>query len=113
MPGIFDWYICYLIIFQSVPNFPVSNVSRVFEKLSYLLLNCYIQNKFLIYLTGFWKNHGTQHALLKMAETWTTRLTMSHKVGAIYLDLSKVFDSPNYALLITKLKCYELYQNAV
>ena len=42
-----------------------------------------MQNKFSIYLTGFWKNHGTQHALLKMTETWKTKLNMGHKVGVI------------------------------
>ena len=33
-----------------------------------------MQNKFLIYLIGFRKNHGIQHALLKMIETWKTKI---------------------------------------
>ena len=72
-----------------------------------------MQNKFSIYLTGFRKNHGTQHALLKMIETLKTKLNMSHKVGVIYMDLSKAFDSLNHELLIAKLKCYGLDQHAV
>ena len=72
-----------------------------------------MQNKFSIYLTGFRKNHGTQNALLKMIETWKTKLNTGHKVGVIYMDLSKTFDSLNHELLIAKLKCYELDQNAV
>ena len=72
-----------------------------------------MQNKFSIYLTGFRKNHGTQHALLKMIETWKTKLNTGHKVGVIYMDLSKAFDSLNHELLIAKLKCYGLDQNAV
>ena len=51
-----------------------------------------MQNKFSIYLAGFWKNQGTQHALFKMTETWKTKLNMYHKVGVIYMDLSKAFD---------------------
>ena len=64
-----------------------------------------MQIKFSIYLTRFLKNHGTQHALLKMIETWKTKLNMGHKKGLIYIDLSKAFDSLNHELLIAKLKC--------
>ena len=57
-----------------------------------------MQNKFSVYLTGFGKNNGTQHALLKMIETWKIKPNMGHKVGVIYMDLSKAFDSLNQEL---------------
>ena len=34
---------------------------------------------------------------------------MGHKVGVIYMDLSKALDSLDNELLITKLKCYALH----
>ena len=80
------------------PVSTLSNFSKIFEKLIYLQLNNYIQNKFSVYLTGFRKNHGTQHALLKIIEAWKTKLIMGHKVGVIYMDLSKAFDSLNHEL---------------
>ena len=95
------------------PVSTLSNFSKVFEKLIYLQLNNYMQNKFSIYLTGFRKNRETQHTLLKMIENWKAKLNMGHKVGVIYMDLSKAFDSLNHELLIAKLRCYRLDQNAV
>ena len=63
----------------------LSNFSNSFEKLSYLQLNNYMQNKFSIYWSGFRKNHGTQHALLQMIETWKTKLNMGHNLYGFYM----------------------------
>ena len=48
-----------------------------------------------------------------MIETWKTKQNMGHKVGVIYMDLSKAFGSLNHELSIAKLKCNGLDQNAV
>ena len=66
-------------------------------------LNNYVQNKFSIYLTGFWKNHDTKTALIKMIVNCKAKLNNDHQVGVIYIDLSKGLDSLNHEFLVAKL----------
>ena len=47
--------------------------------------------KFSKHLSGFRKNHNTQHVLLNMIENWKSNLNKGNKIGAIFMDLSKVF----------------------
>ena len=51
------------------------------------------------YLTGFHKNHYTQHTFLKMIKAWRSMLNKGIKVGAIIMDLSQAFDTLNHSLL--------------
>ena len=64
------------------------------------------------YLAGFRRNHNTQHALLKMIESWRALLNISQKVGAIIMDLSKAFDTLNHKLLFKKLQAYGFYKKS-
>ena len=88
------------------PVSTLSNLSKVFEKLIYSQINTYMSDKFSKYLTGFCKNHNTQHGLLKMTESQRGNLNKANKIGAIFIDLSKSFDTLKHSLLITKLKAY-------
>ena len=65
------------------------------------------------YITGFRKNHNTQHALLKITETWRSKLNCGNKIGALILDLSKAFDTTNHDLFLSKLKAYCFNENSV
>ena len=84
----------------------LSNLSKVFEKLIYSQINTYMSDKFSRYLTGFRKNHNTQHALLNMIENWKSNLNKRKRIGTIFMDLSKVFDTLDHSLLIAKLEAY-------
>ena len=56
------------------PVSTLSILSKVFEKLIYSQINTYMSDKFSRYLTGFRKNHNTQHALLNVIENWKSNL---------------------------------------
>ena len=84
----------------------LSHISKIYERIIHNQISEYMENKFSVYLTGFRKNHGTQHALLKMIEKWKETLDVGMNIGAIFMDLSKAFDTLNSKLLIAKMNAY-------
>ena len=89
-----------------------SHMSKVFERIIFNQINKYIE-PFLPnlltgsnLLTGFRKNHNTQHSLLKMLEKWKEALDKGNFVDTIFMNLSKAFDTLNHDLLIAKLEAY-------
>ena len=65
-----------------------------------------MENKLSNLLTGFRKKHGTQHTLINMLEKWKKALDKGNVIGAIFMDLSKAFDTINHNFLIAKMKAY-------
>ena len=77
------------------------------------IANLFFESKFSPQLTGFRKNHSTQNALLNMIEKWRHALDKGKKVGTIFMDLSKAFDTLNHNLLLAKLDAYGFSFNAI
>ena len=50
-------------------------------------MNLFFESKISQLLAGFNKNHKTQNTLLNVIEKW------KYKVGTIFMDLSKGFDT--------------------
>ena len=68
---------------------------------------------FSTFLSGFCKNHNTRHSLLKTLKLWKEALDNGKSVGAIFMDLSRVFDTLNHDLLIPKLEAYGFSENSL
>ena len=91
----------------------VSHASKIFERIVFNQMNLFFESKFSPQLTGFRKNHSTQNALLNMIEKWRHTLDKGKKVGTIFMDLSKAFDTLNHNLLLAKLDAYGFSFNAI
>ena len=67
----------------------LSHITKVFERVIYKQVNEYIEPFLSKVITGFRKNHNTQHSLLKMLENFKEALDKGNSVCAIFMDLSK------------------------
>ena len=65
-----------------------------------------MEDKLSKLFTGFRKSHSTQHCLINMLEKWENTLDKTSFVCAMFMDLSKAFDTMNHDLLIAKLGAY-------
>ena len=72
-----------------------------------------MQDKLSNLLTGFRKNHSTRHCLTYMLENWKNMLDKEGYVRAMFMDLSKAFDTIHHDLMIAKLGAYGFSQDAL
>ena len=76
-------------------------------------MNIFFESKFSPLLTGFRKNHSAQKALLNMTEKWKDAFDKGKKIGTIFMDLSKAFDTLSHNLLLAKLNGYSFSFNVI
>ena len=97
---------------NSVNNYrPISIlpiISKIFEKIVYnQLYNFFDQhNLFFSSQYGFRQDHSTEFATLELTNKIHEHLNNGLNPIAVYMDLSKAFDTINHDILINKLKHY-------
>ena len=56
--------------------------------------------------SGFRAGYSTQGLLLHVIDKWLKAIDVSKFTGAVFLNLSKAFDTVDHAILLSKLRYY-------
>ena len=82
--------------------------SKNFEKAVFDQLYLYFIQNNLLWKSqyGFRKQHSTQHAVLEAVDRISTDMDIGNTPMAIYLDLSKAFDTLYNKIVLSKLRYY-------
>ena len=91
------------------------SISKIFEKVVYTQIYDYFTENNLLYDSqyGFRKFHSTEFAALEMTDKISTQLDEGKLPMAIFLDLSKAFDTIDHKILIDKLSYYGISGNSL
>ena len=93
----------------------LSSISKIFEKVVFNQLYTYFTETNLFYHSqyGFRKNCSTEHAALELIDKVINQMEIGNTPLAIFLDLSKAFDTINFDILLFKLKYYGLSNTSI
>ena len=91
------------------------SMSKIFEKVAFDQLFSYFRNNGYFFKNqyGFKKLHSTEHAILEVVDRITLDLDKGYTPLAIYLDLSKAFDTLDFNILLQKLQYYGIKDKAL
>ena len=81
---------------------PLPALSEVFKKILWNQITEYFNLNYLFHEAqyGFRKNHSTELEALHLTDNITQRMEKENTPIAIYLDLSKAFDTINHSILL-------------
>ncbi len=97
-----------IIVTNYRPITVCSSIAKVLEKI--------VRDRVMEYLNrvkilnkcqfGFRSKHSTNHAIINLTESTLDALENGLKVGGVFLDIAKAFDTVNHNILLRKLEYY-------
>ena len=60
---------------------------------------------------GVQRGHSTKHAVLQLIDQINSSFEKNHFILGIFIDLSKVFDTADHDIIVTKLEDYGVNGN--
>ena len=87
--------------------------SKILERIMYNQLFKYSKTNEILYKKqfGFQEGHSTEHAIIQLIDQINNCFEKNHFTLGIFIDLKKAFDTVDHAILIKKLKHYEIKGN--
>ena len=82
-----------------------SSIAKILEKVVRDRVMTYLDSAKILNKSqfGFRSKHSTNHAVINLTESTLEALEKGLKVGGVYLDIAKAFDSVNFDILLRKL----------
>ena len=89
-------------------------ISKIFERILYNQLCEYFNSNNLLaeQQYGFRTNHSTEYAAVRLVDTISKEMESGSTPTALYIDLSKAFDTLSFDILLYKLNYYGVKSNA-
>ena len=90
-------------------------VAKVFERIVHKQLYEYLERNHILHpdQSSYHPKHSTLDALLKATDNWRRALDSNELVGAVFIDLSKAFDSIDHELHLRKLEPYGIQEDSL